>query len=270
MASVILCGMAVPTDVEQQDTAEGKRIITRVYDLPPSEDPENLKEEPFELDGYAYEYQSMTKEEHSRESVKAVSQKVTLETESGEWEEIVPQLASTVPYTDEDGYEGDLTLDTSSIQTEVKEYKTSSYTVSDTRTYPDLAYNDPALVPQTVTKNGMTLTLKGISWAAQGGSGEAGTLFPSSYTATASYSAVASSRKAAGYVTTATYSGEVSKIEDTDITYTVTYLGTPVEPESEGISPAIPIITAAAIIFALGAGGVLVLLYIKQKRRETA
>ena len=270
MASVILCGMAVPTDVEQQDTAEGKRIITRVYDLPPSEDPETLKEEPFELDGYAYEYQSMTKEEHSRESVKAVSQKVTLETESGEWEEIVPQLASTVPYTDEYGYEGDLTLDTSSIQTEVKEYKTSSYTVSDTRTYPDLAYNDPALVPQTVTKNGMTLSLKGISWAAQGGSGEAGTLFPSSYTATASYSAVASSKKAAGYVTTATYSGEVSKIEDTDITYTVTYLGTPVEPESEGISPAVPIITAAAIIFALGAGGVLVLLYIKQKRRETA
>lgn len=81
---------------------------------------------------------------------------------------------------------------------------------------------------------------------------------------------MASSKKAAGYVTTATYSGEVSKIEDTDITYTVTYLGTPVEPESEGISPAIPIITAAAIIFALGAGGVLVLLYIKQKRRETA
>ena len=121
MASVILCGMAGPTDVEQQDTVEGKRIITRVYDLPPSEDPETLKEEPFELDGYAYEYQSMTKEEHSRESVEAVSQKVTLETESGEWEEIVPQLASTVPYTDEDGYKGDFFLRPPSIQTEVKE-----------------------------------------------------------------------------------------------------------------------------------------------------
>ena len=264
----ILCtGMAVPTDVEQQDTVDGKRIITRVYDLPASEDPETLIEEPFELDGYTYEYQSMTKEEHSRESVKAISQKVTLETESGEWEEIVPQLASTIPYTDEDGYEGDLTLDTSSIQTEVKEYKTSSYTVSDTRTYTDLAYNDPALVPQTVTKNGMTLTLKGISWTAQGGSGEAGTLFPSSYTATASYSAAASSKKAAGYVTTATYTGEVSKTEDTDITYTVTYLGTLVESESDEISSVVSIITAAAIIFALGAGGALVFLYIKQKRK---
>ena len=265
-----LCtGMAIPTETNQQDIADEKRIITRVYDLPPSEDPETLKEEPFELDGYAYEYQSMTKEEHSRESVKAVSQKVTLETESGEWEEIVPQLASTVPYTDEDGYEGDLTLDTSSIQTEVREYKPTSDTVSDTRTYTDLAYNDPTLIPQTVTKNGMTLHLQDVTWTAQGGSGEAGTLFPSSYTATASYSASASSRKADGYVTTAVYYGEVSKIEDTDITYTVTYLGTPVEPESEGPSPAIPIITAAAIIFTLGAGGALVFLYIKKKKKET-
>ena len=265
-ACVLCTGMAVPTETNQQDIADGKRIITRVYELTPEEDPESLIEEPFELDGYAYEYQSMTKEEHSRESVKAVSQKVTLETESGEWEEIVPQLASTVPYMDEDGYEGNLTLDTSSIRTEVKEYKTSSYTVSDTRTYTDLAYNDPALVPQTVTKNGMTLHLQDVTWTAQGGSGEAGTLFPSGYTATASYSAAASGRKAAGYITTAMYNGEVSKIEDTDITYTVTYLGTPVEePRQSPSSLWIPLCGGGALT--AGAGIALAVVKIRKRRK---
>ena len=264
-AFFVLCGMTVPTEVKQQDIAEDKRILIRVYNLKAGEDPEVLKEEPFTLDGYTYEYQSIVQDqEKETRYVKAVSKQAEIETESGEWEDIIPQIDSRMEYS-ENGYEGTLILDTASIHTEVKEYKTSSYTVSDTRTYTDLAYNDPALVPQTVTKNGMTLSLKGISWAAQGGSGEAGTLFPTSYTATASYSAVASSKKAAGYVTTATYSGEVSKTEDMEITYTVTYLGTPVESEENSL--AIPIITVVAILFALGAGGALVFLYIKQKRK---
>ena len=166
-------------------------------------------------------------------------------------------------------------MNTSSISTEAAGYATSSYTVSDTKTYTDLAYNDPSLIPQTVQKSGMTLSLSSVSWQGDGGTGANGTLIPTSYTATAYYSAVGSRTYATGYVTTARYSGDVTMTEK-QITYTVTYAGSPIvfEDEQEVPEPVqnntlqivlliLGIVIAAAVI------AYIVISIIRDRRRRT-
>ena len=200
-------GMAVPTAVDRQSDGQ---TITKTYELAPDENPELLIEEPFEQDGLCYEYAQMTEEPVETTESRTVSQTVTVESQNAETEENFALLAGSIPY-EADGYAGTLTLLPASVRTEAKGYATRSYTVSDTRTYPDLAYNDPSLIPQTVQKDGLTLTLSGVTWKGTGGTGANGSLIPTSYTATASYSGTGSTRYATGYLTAADYAGTVTK-----------------------------------------------------------
>ena len=200
LSITVLCGMtSVPESVEARTDGE-KTEIVKVYRLAPEEDPSLLIEEPFEQEGYLYEYESMVKEEEIQEQSKVAETSLTVETETDELAEIIKELPGSVPYSGTDGYSGKLILNPGSITTEAAGYATSSFTVSDTRVYTDLAYNDNSLIPQTVTKNGMTLTLSNVSWQGQGGTGANGSLIPTAYTATAYYSAVGSRRYATGYV----------------------------------------------------------------------
>ena len=133
----------------------------------------------------------MTEEPVETTESRTVSQTVTVESQNAETEENLALLAGSIPY-EADGYAGTLTLLPASVRTEAKGYATRSYTVSDTRTYPDRAYTDPSLIPQTVQKDGLTLTLSGVTWKGTGGTGANGSLIPTSYTATASYSGTGS------------------------------------------------------------------------------
>ena len=233
LSITVLCGMtSVPESVEARTDGE-KTEIVKVYRLAPEEDPSLLIEEPFEQEGYLYEYESMVKEEEIQEQSKVAETSLTVETETDELAEIIKELPGSVPYSGTDGYSGKLILNPGSITTEAAGYATSSFTVSDTRVYTDLAYNDNSLIPQTVTKNGMTLTLSNVSWQGQGGTGANGSLIPTAYTATAYYSAVGSRRYATGYVTTASYSRDVV-LTSSEIIYTVTYTGTLIPPEPAG------------------------------------
>lgn len=229
------CGMKVPDSVEEKQKGDEVEIV-KTYTLSPDEDPELLIEEPFEQDGFTYTYESMVQSETVHEQSKLAEKALTFETDTDSLEDILPDIPGSVSYDGEDGYEGELILNTSSISTEAAGYATSSYTVSDTKTYTDLAYNDPSLVPQTVQKNGMTLSLSSVSWQGDGGTGANGTLIPMSYTATAYYSAVGSKTYATGYLTTARYSGDVT-LRERQITYTVTYAGTPIVFEEEQETP---------------------------------
>lgn len=233
MILMLFCGMtAVPEDVLTLADGETGKEIVKVYELPPGEDPQALIEEPFEQNGYRYEYQSMVKEDLVTKESKVAEKDTTIETSTNDTEEILKQIPGKISYDGTDGYTGDLILDPSSIKTEVSGYATRSYTVSDTKIYPNLSYNDNGLIPQTTTKNGMTLKLASVSWQGQGGTGANGSLIPTSYTATAYYSAVGNSKYATGYTTTAHYSGDVT-LETNLIKYTVTYAGTEIPPEPE-------------------------------------
>lgn len=152
-------------------------------------------------------------------------------------------------------------------------YATRSYTVSDTRTYTNLAYNDPSLIPQAVEKNGLTLALTGVTWHGEGGTGANGSLIPTSYTATASYSGTGSTRYATGYLTTADYAGTVTKTVTEKILYEVEYRGTPIpepEPEPQEENPSLPLwipIGAGAVL--LGGGTAGAVLAVRKRRNLT-
>ena len=179
-------------------------------------------------------------------------------------------LAGSIPY-EADGYTGTLTLLPASIHTEAKGYATRSYTVSDTRTYTDLAYNDPSLIPQAVEKNGLTLALTGVTWHGEGGTGANGSLIPTSYTVTASYSGTGSTRYATGYLTTADYAGTVTKAVTEKILYEVEYRGAPIpepEPEPQEENPSLPLwipIGAGAVL--LGGGTAGAVLAVRKRRK---
>ena len=152
-------------------------------------------------------------------------------------------------------------------------YATRSYTVSDTRTYTDLAYNDPSLIPQAVEKNGLTLALTGVTWHGEGGTGANGSLIPTSYTVTASYSGTGSTRYATGYLTTADYAGTVTKTVTEKILYEVEYRGTPIpepEPEPQEENSSLPLwipIGAGAVL--LGGGTAGAVLAVRKRRNLT-
>ena len=234
IASVYLslcCAMIVPDAVVRTET-DGVREIVETYSLPADEDPETILKDTFEQDGYLYTFQEIVKAESADTQSRNAEKTMEFETKTNKLEDILPDIPGSIPYDEGDGFVGELSLDTASITTKAKGYAKNSYTVSDTRVYTGLAYNDPSLIPQTVTKNGLTLNLAGVTWQGEGGTGANGSLIPSQYTATASYSTTASSTYATGYITTARYTGEV-KLTTSTMTYTVTYKGTPVPAESE-------------------------------------
>ena len=261
-------GMAVPTAVDRQSDGQ---TITKTYELAPDENPELLIEEPFEQGGLCYEYAQMTEEPVETTESRTVSQTVTVESQNAETEENLALLAGSIPY-EADGYTGTLTLLPASIHTEAKGYATRSYTVSDTRTYTDLAYNDPSLIPQAVEKNGLTLALTGVTWHGEGGTGANGSLIPASYTATASYSGTGSTRYATGYLTTADYAGTVTKTVTEKILYEVEYRGAPIpepEPKPQEENSSLPLwipIGAGAVL--LGGGTAGAVLAVRKRRKN--
>ena len=123
----------------------------------------------------------------------------------------------------EDGYEGVLALDHTTIQVEAAGYGTSSRTVTATRTYPNLSDADVSLIPKSVDENGRTLTLADVSWQEAAVDPTDGYDIPIRYTAVASYTGTATSKYATGYTVTADYKGEVTRTSCDTVIYTAVF-----------------------------------------------
>lgn len=241
------------------ENRDGRQLIIKTYTLSPEDDPTALIQPPFDLDGFHYEHMETVKEDQNFRDSKQHTETVTLETSTKNLSDILAQLAPTKEYS-QDGYAGILTLDHTTLKTEASGYTTQRYTISDTRQYTDLDRNDPAYVPTTVVKNGTTLSLSNITWSTTGTGLYGDTLLPTSFTATATYTAGGSRQVATGYVTTANYTGEITAEGVQSVRYTVTYLGTPIsEPEPEPVRDEghsiIPWIILGVSLAALAGGG---------------
>ena len=147
--------------------------------------------------------------------VQTHTETVTLDSDTGVLSEVLRRLDSEMEFTTEDGHTGTLALDHTSVTVEAKGYKTSTRSLSATRSYPNLSDADLSLVPKTVEDSGKTLELADVQWSEDEG-GE-------TYTATASYSGTASSSYATGYTVTASYTGELTKTECDAIIYTAIF-----------------------------------------------
>lgn len=192
----------------------------------PDTDPQSLIDDVFEYDGYTYTYSSMTKEEQSYSEKEHHTETVTADTEKSDLSVVLKALSPSIEYDDGE-FRGTLYLDHSTISTVASGYTTKSYTVSATKEIDNLDTNDMAYVPDTTTKNGVTVQLQSVDWQVQGTSLVDDILMPAQYKAVATYAGRASYRAATGYVTTAKYIGDIVAEGIESVTYTVIYTGTP-------------------------------------------
>ena len=225
--------------VEEED---GTHLLKKTFVVDAGVSPSELMEGSITRRGISYQYLEMYQEElPGSTEIKTVSQKETISTGSKDKNAIAAQAEQTIPY-DQDGFKGELVLDTAGITAEESGRQSYSYTINDSREYTGLAFNDPYLIPKEVTKNGVTLAINDIQWTPTGvkpdGSGQ-----PAGYTATVTYSGKGWGSKVTGYTATLPYSGEVTKEIPGKVQYTLVYeeippeLPEPAKEEQAGVSP---------------------------------
>ena len=204
--------------------------LEKIYYLSTRDDPADIPTGDFDREGRHYTLLDVIKQDLSETDAKDYIEVVTLESSTKDMGEIIKTLESEREITTEDGYTGILKPDYTKITVEAAGYKTSSWTVSATRTYPNLSNADASLIPKTITDSGRTLTLANVNWQ------EAGEF----YNATASYTGTASGRNVTGYTVTVEYSGEVTKTSCDTVIYTAIFSAentshgeTHLEPEAD-------------------------------------
>ena len=138
--------------------------IDKVYQLSRSDDPKDIPTEEFDRGGLHYVLLDVVKTDQSDTDTKDYSEVITLETDTKDMALIIQQLELSMEVTTEDGYTGTLMPDYPGITVEAKGYKTSSRTVTATRSYPNLSDADASLIPRTIQDGGRTLTLADVQW----------------------------------------------------------------------------------------------------------
>ena len=215
-----------PSSVEEYMVGDALRI-KKIYKLSPEDDPSAIVTGDFERDGSLYYLLDIIRSDEMGVDVQTHTETVTLDSDTGVLSEVLKRLDAEMEFTSEDGYTGVLSLEHNSVTVEAKGYKTSTRSLSATRTYSSLSDADLSLIPKTVEDSGKTLELADVQWSEDEG-GE-------TYTATASYSGTASSSYATGYTVTASYTGEITKTDCEAIIYTAIFgsLELPQEEDEE-------------------------------------
>jgi hypothetical protein len=221
-----------PISVEFIEDEEQRQII-RTYILSENQSPSDIPRNSFERDGWLYTLADITEQRPTVINTQYFTKTVELETESNELNEIIALLHPTIEYRCDDGFEGILHLDITSVSSEIAGHRTSSFTVTASRTYPNLSSNDVSLIPRNVSENGRTLTLDSVAWEVESSNNVDFHDIPNSFRAVAQYSANATRSVVTGYITTAVYSGEISRISPGDTVYTAYFIGAEMQPEPE-------------------------------------
>ena len=251
--------------------------IDKVYQLSRNDDPKDIPTGEFDRGGYHYVLLDVVKTDQAETDAKDYTEIVTLETDTKDMAVIIQQLELSMEVTTEDGYTGTLMPDYPGITVEAKGYKTSSRTVTATRSYPNLSDADTSLIPRSIQDSGRTLTLADVQWQEAGGF----------YNATATYSGTTSSKYATGYIATVEYKGEVTRTSCDTVLYTATFAShgethfenspQPTQPpagmeapdstDSAGMNWAVLVIPAALLLGLAGFGGWKLVNYMKNKKR---
>lgn len=213
-----------PTEVHHYERNH-KRVIEQIYELNHDQEPSDKICEDFAQDGYFYTLENITKTEKSTTDMKEHKEIVTVESPSKNIGDIMPLLAKTKAVTTADGYNGTLKLDESTIKVEAKGYKTSSKTVQDYRTYPNLLNADLAYIPKSITENGTELELADVNWQRDMTYNPDDYALGERYFAEALYQGTKKYSYVTGYTVTAEYMGEVTKETAQKDVYTLTFVG---------------------------------------------
>jgi len=204
---------------------DGETLLIKNYEVPADVNPYDLIEDTFDRGKYQYEVRDiLMKKSEPKKETKLASTQVVINSNTNDMNTILKQAPVIIDY-DKDGYKGQLLMNTSNLFTESLGTKSYSYTVTDTKTYTDLARNDTSYIAKSITKNGRELTLVNVDWQTTGTTLVGSTLVPSSYNAVAYYSGTAYGSKSTGYATTVTYIGEVTREVQEDSIISIVYVG---------------------------------------------
>ena len=279
MLTLALCpasALAEPAAVYPAEVREseenGVHRIEKVYGQSIRDDPAAIPPADFEREGRSYTLLDVIKNDQTETDTKDHIEVVTLATDTKDVAAIIQQLEPALEVTTEDGYTGTLTPDYPGITVEADGYKTSSRTVTATRSYPNLSDADASLIPKTTQEGGRTLTLTDVQWQEAAGF----------YNATATYSGTATGKYATGYTATMEYKGEVSKTSGDTVIYTAIFashgetrnvpgpqeLSAPAaEDGGRSMSKALLILPLAVLLGGAGFGGWKLTKYMKDKKR---
>ena len=215
--------------------------IRKVYRLALSEDPALIPSESFERDGYEYSLLDITQKTELSVQTREYSVPVTRDSDTGDLSVNLKRLDGQKEVKTDDGFSGVLELDHTSVDVQVKGYKTSTKTVSSSRTYSNLSDADMSFIPKSISENGRTLTLSDVQWRTEEDWDGA-----PRFTARVSYTGTATSRYATGYTVSANYTGSVTKTSCDVITYTAVFGGTKLPEEWPENEPELPEAVAEA------------------------
>lgn len=205
--------------------------VRKTYEMQVNQEPSAQVKQGFEQDGYSFVLTDMLRQELPEQQSKEYTETVTVSSDSKELTAILPLLADTKEITTEDGFTGTLKLDTSAIAVEPAGYKNNSWTVSATRTYPNLSSMDLEYIPKTTTENGRTLNFSTVDWQTDNTENVDDDTIGNRFSAVVTYTGTASSRNVTGYTVTAQYSGEVEKVSLDKVQYVAVFHGTPIAPQ---------------------------------------
>ena len=211
-----------PAEVKVSEE-NGISRLEKVYYLTAADDPAAIPTGNFEREGKTYTLLDLLKNDQTEKETKDHIEVITMNSETKDMVEILKLLEPELEISTDDGYYGILTLDHTSIAVEVTGYKTSSRTVSATRTYPNLSDADVSLIPKSVEEGGRTLTLADVDWQSAAAGHVDGYDLALRYNAVATYTGTATSKYATGYTVTADYKGEVTRTSCDTIVYTAVF-----------------------------------------------
>lgn len=218
-------GTPYPTDIQLFEQGE-RNYLYKTYTVASNYSPDLLVEDPFSQGGYRYEFSEIIQRDSVPGSTsKTVNQTRSVDSDTDDRAEVLALFEEQIPYSDADGFEGDLFLMPDSLSIAESGREPYSYTLTETRSFEGLGSNDLAAIPKTVVKNGMTLSLQDVDWQVTNSESMGYSTVPLEYAAVAQYAAAASGTKATGYTATASYSGEVAKEAPGRDTYTIVYEG---------------------------------------------
>lgn len=265
----------VPQEVIMGTSGDYK-TVEKVYVLPKDGDETLIPQEAFTENDVEYIFEEMKVKDNSEEDAKEYSENVNYHTSTNDAETVVTLFSPTVEVTTEDGYVGTLTFDHSTLELTPAGYSSRKFTVTEERSYPNLASADTSLVPKTIDKDGITLTLADIEWITAADETINGTEVAVRYTANAIYTGTETKTYVNGYTASADYKGTVTKAVNDTVTYTAVFKEnkeTPV-PETDldetkdntlkTVGIAVGSVVCAA---ALGTGGYALYRFIRKKRK---
>lgn len=265
----------VPQEVIMGTSGDCK-TVEKVYVLPKDSDENLIPKEAFTENDVEYIFEEIKVKDNSEEDTKEYSENVNYHTSTNDAETVIALFSPTVEVTTEDGYVGTLTFDHSTLELTPAGYSSRKFTITEERSYPNLASADTSLVPKTIDKDGTTLTLADIEWITAADETINGTEVAVRYTANAIYTGTETKTYVNGYTASADYKGTVTKAVNDTVTYTTVFKEneeTPVpetdldETKDNTLKTVGIAVGSVVCATALGAGGYALYRFIRKKRK---